>query len=147
MNEVMMGGKSVLRSGVIPIHEENGRVYAFCMIPSNVNYGGDMPQMAKGHLEKGYSVKENALKESAEEIGLIEDNVTNIRFVGVFHKIAVFACHVKDKDRWSDFEWETSWAGWVDITDNYDKIREFQREIFEKARETMSERYEEFCAN
>ena len=139
-----LGGQDVLRSGVIPILEENGKTYAYCMIPSNVNFGGDKPQMAKGHLEEGYSILENALKESGEEIGLIQENVCNIRFVGVFHKIAVFACNVKDKNQWKDFEWETSWAGWVDITDDASRIRDFQQEIFIKAKEIMEEKFEDF---
>jgi len=118
------------RSGLIPVYMEYGRVFACCMIPSNPDFGGDMPQMAKGHIEDDLSPKENAIKEAVEELGLKESNIHDVRYLGDYTRIAAFTCLVHDPDDFDEPHWESECSMWVDITDSLNDVRDVQRDIF-----------------
>lgn len=118
------------RSGLIPIFKEYGRTYAYCMIPSDPLFGGDMPQMAKGHIEIDLSPLDNAIKEATEELGLKVSNITDVKYLGDYTRIASFTCGVIDPEDFDEPHWESSWAGWVDITEGLNDIRDVQQEIF-----------------
>lgn len=118
------------RSGLIPVYMEYGRVFVCCMIPSNPAFGGNMPQMAKGHIENDLSPKDNAIKEAVEELGLKESNIYDIRYIGDYTRIAAFTCLVNDPDDFDEPHWESECSIWVDITDSLNDVRDVQRDIF-----------------
>lgn len=118
------------RSGLIPVYFDYGRIYVRCMIPSNSAFGGNMPQMAKGHIERGLSYEENAIKEAQEELGLKESNIYDVSYLGNFTRIACYTCLVHDPDDFDDPHWESEWSGWVDITEGLNDIRDVQQDIF-----------------
>lgn len=127
------------RSGLIPVYFEYGRIFACCMIPSNDQFGGSMPQMAKGHIEKEYSTKDNAIKEAEEELGLKRENIHRVHYLGDFTRIACYTCLVHDPEDFIEPHWESSWAGWVDITDGLNDVRDVQHEIFNECVNYWSE--------
>lgn len=118
------------RSGLIPIYIEYGRVFACCMIPSNPKFGGDKPQMAKGHIENDLEPEENAIKEAQEELGLKVPNIHSIHYLGDYTRISCYTCLVHDPEDFDEPHWESDWAGWIDITDGLNEIRDVQREMF-----------------
>lgn len=118
------------RSGLIPVYFDCGRIFACCMIPSNVKYGGDMPQMAKGHIEEVYTPKDNAIKEAQEELGLKMENIQEVFYLGDYTRISCYTCMVNDPDDFNEPHWESDAAIWVDITDSLNDVRDVQRDIF-----------------
>lgn len=57
------------KAGVIPYVYNNGFEFLF-MVPSNPNYGGYEPQIAKGKVDKGENIQDAAIREGREELGL-----------------------------------------------------------------------------
>lgn len=122
------------RSGVIPYDIREGRIYVYCMIPSDAAYGGTSPQMAKGRVEPELTPFQNAKKEAFEELGLLEHNSYNFETLGMFVDIMVYTCNVIDEDDWGKPHFETGWSGWIDITDNVNKIRSIHQPAFKEVR-------------
>lgn len=128
------------RAGIIPIFidAENEFVLAYCMIPSDANYGGTSPQMAKGKTGN-MSVEDTAWKEAHEELGLLQRNTKGgLQKLGLYpysglkdsDEIAVFYVLVDDPDLWDEPHYETGWSGWINLTTDLEKIRSNQRRIF-----------------
>lgn len=126
------------RSGIIPVYFDCGRVFACCMIPSDPAFGGDKPQMAKGHIEDDLDPKENAIKEAQEELGLKLDNIYGVKYLGDYTRISCYTCLVHDPEDFDEPHWESEWAGWIDITDSLNDIRDVQRDMFRDCLEYWS---------
>lgn len=122
---------SARRAGIIPYYiDDNGDVLVYTMIPSDPDYGGTSPQMAKGHIDPGMDAYETAMKEGNEEIGLIRGNVIDVQVLGVYARIAVYICTVKNPNLWDKPHYETGWSGWVNLTKDFDSIRQEHKPIF-----------------
>jgi 8-oxo-dGTP pyrophosphatase MutT (NUDIX family) len=138
--------KKPKRAGIIPyMYNEDGDVLVYCMIPSDAEYGGTSPQMAKGKTDN-LSAYDTAIKEGQEELGLIVSNINGRpKSLGVFEysgmkqtdEIEVFYCEIKDKDKWGTPHYETGWSGWVNISKEFNKIRKSQQQYFKKLLEKL----------
>lgn len=125
-------------AGFIPYHTDGNSVYVMTMIPSDPDYGGTQPQLAKGKIDDGYDALQTAMKEAEEEVGLKPSNVTDVKRLGAFDykgsdgtkTVDVYYGEVKDLDDFSEPHWESGWTGWIDITKDLSKIRKSQHHVF-----------------
>ena len=70
LNEV----HNMQKAGFVPYVMLEEPLFLF-MISSNPEFGGTRPMISKGHVEDGEDIKEAALREAEEELGLIRANV------------------------------------------------------------------------
>lgn len=123
-------------AGTIPYYiDDNNNVYVYLMIPSNPNFGGTQPQLAKGQIDDGYTVQETAAKEAKEEIGLKLPNLKFFKKLGNFkyidgNVVSVYYGEVKDINDFNTPHWESKWAGWINLTQNFKVVRPEQKHIF-----------------
>lgn len=68
------------KSGGIVYYKDN---FLF-MIPSNPDYGGKDPQIAKGRIENNEHHSKTALREIGEELGIINSSIGKVEYVGKF---------------------------------------------------------------
>ena len=114
--------KKVNRAGLIPYVKEEGEILMLFMKPSNKKFGGASFQIAKGKQEENEELKETALREAKEELGLFKGNVGRIDELGVWlGRTTVFVCEVKKKDMFGDPHYETGGTKWM-------TLEEFEKE-------------------
>lgn len=133
--------QSFRHAGFIPYMINDGSVYVMTMIPSDPDFGGTEPQMAKGTIDKGYNDRDTAIKEAHEEVGLKLENIKEVKHMGVMQAnkpISVFYAEVINKHNFDDPHWETGWSGWINISKNLSMIRKEQQNIFQKLIELVS---------
>lgn len=59
------------RAGLVPYcRASNGQTVMAFFVPSDENYGGLAPQIAKGQIDEGETAREAAVREAFEELGL-----------------------------------------------------------------------------
>ena len=108
--------EKIYRAGIIPFYEENSKIYMLFMKPSDKKYGGDSFQIAKGKVEDHESDKEAALREGFEELGLLQENITEIIDAGSYlGRTAIFLARIKDKDNFGEYHFETAETKWLTI--------------------------------
>lgn len=120
------------RAGIIPWYDN----MMMFMIPSDHNYGGPMPQIAKGHIDPGHSIESTALKEGHEELGLKTGNIIELRgpvkeWQPLKHggyDISVFAAKIKDPKDFDKPGFETGEIVWVAMEDLH-LLRQTQQHI------------------
>lgn len=96
------------------------------MIPSHPAYGGTSPQIAKGYVDDGETVKEAAWREGKEELGLHTDNIVGeikqiwkgLLWSGDNDKdlpFTVFACEVESTEasKFDEPHFETGETMWM----------------------------------
>lgn len=66
---------------IVNMVDDNGYKFLF-MVPSNPMYGGVKPQIAKGVVNKNEDIKAAALRETAEELGLVYRNIKSVTYIG-----------------------------------------------------------------
>lgn len=104
----------VYRAGNIPYVVENEQIYMMFMVPSNQEFGGSDPQLAKGKVEEGETHKECSIRESKEELGLFVGNIIFTEEVGVFMgRTTVFVSKIKNKDMFGLPTDETASTHWL----------------------------------
>jgi 8-oxo-dGTP pyrophosphatase MutT (NUDIX family) len=131
----MFKGKKILfRAGMIPYLIEDDEVLMMFMKPSDTMYGGDEFQMCKGVVEEDEDFRTAALRESAEELGLRNENILSVTELGNFlGRTTVFVAKVKDRVSFDPFHYETSDVTWL-TCDEFLKIgRELHKEIIQLA--------------
>jgi 8-oxo-dGTP pyrophosphatase MutT (NUDIX family) len=103
------------------------------MIPSDPMYGGSSPQIPKGGIDEGDSIKYTAVKECCEECGLIPLNLASVEEFKIYPtmKMAVFIGTVHDPDNFVEPHWESKWSGWVSYNNERDKLRDIHKHIFD----------------
>ncbi len=115
--------KPMEKAGFIPyIYEDDIPLFLF-MVPSNAKFGGTMPQIAKGRVDKGETVIEAAYRETKEELGLRMSNIkhSTVKLVwkGKFEGkkesfiFSVYMCEVKNKDDFKKHDNETQSTHWL----------------------------------
>lgn len=130
--------KPIPRAGLYPYYiDSNENIYVHLMIPSNSEFGGSEPQLAKGKIDSGESIKDGAIREACEELGLKKENLKFVRplFKDVTpsgRDIHVFYGEVFDKDNFGQFHYETGWAGWIEINEAIVKTRKWQKKYLNK---------------
>ncbi|ASV44340.1 hypothetical protein PBI_SCTP2_325 [Salicola phage SCTP-2] len=136
-----LNGKIVRRAGIIPyIIDNDGNIHVYTMIPSDPDYGGTQPQIAKGKMHNNLTSEQTAWNEGEEELGLIKSNTKNFELLKVYpynqdhsgsnDNLAVYIVEVIDSEKWNEPHYETGWSGWINITNNLSKIRDIQQNIF-----------------
>lgn len=131
-----------IKAGIVPYYVNQGQVFVYLMVPSNANYGGLDPQIAKGGVENGQSVEETAVREGEEELGLKRANIASLQvawrgtitglataqWAAPVYELIVYMAGVKNPQDFGQFHYETGWAGWIGEQD-ISRVRSNQRAI------------------
>lgn len=132
--------KLVYRAGLIPYIVENGTVLMMFMKPSDVEYGGEEFQIAKGKVEDGETYLAAALREAQEEIGLFRANVLRTEEVGTFMgRTTVFVSKIRDRDLFGEPSFETSAASWLSLDEFLEVGRDLHKPVVRAAHEKILE--------
>ena len=127
------------KSGGFPIYtEENGQTWVCLFISNDSRYGGEKPQMAKGHPDNGELDMYTAWREIQEETGVSLKNIVEAFPIGKFD----FKGQVKDYVQYvwgfqlSEMrpagETEEGKGVWLKLEDALEQIRPDQRVFLEK---------------
>lgn len=109
-----MNDKKVFRSGIIPYVIEENIIKMMFMIPSDSQYGGPLPQIAKGRIEENEDPLEAGLREASEELGLFTGNVLETHNLGTFlGRTTIHVVKIKDKALFGDPHFETQRVLWM----------------------------------
>lgn len=115
----------VQKAGIIPYQLVNSEIQMMFMIPSDPNYGGSKPQIAKGFVDdtdKGS--KAAAIREGGEELGLDMENVKYGKhsvfdvFKGTImdekeYTFALYTCEIIDRSKFNTPHFETGAVVWM----------------------------------
>ena len=124
------------RSGVVPYYvNDQHQLMVYLMRPSDPDYGGTDWQIAKGEMEPGLSLLDNAMKEGAEELGLKLSNTlgepwlvtTDVRL-----SITVFAVQIQDPDDFDQPHYETGDTTWLSLPADLSQVRDIHQHILSK---------------
>lgn len=110
-----------IRVGAVPYIIKEGELWFYFMVPSDPNFGGTKPQIAKGIYEGEDSLQAEALREAEEELGLKPSNIRHSFHVftakndtrkgeNQFH---VWAVDIIDMNNFKRPHWETGETHWV----------------------------------
>lgn len=122
------------RAGFLPYRVINNRIEFLLMKPSEARFGGDQFQIAKGKVEEGEDDLKAALREAYEELGLLEDNVSNIELVGNYlGRTAIFVGRVLDDTKFIEPHFETAETTWMSLHDYELQGRELHLPIIRDA--------------
>lgn len=112
----------IIRAGGIPYYKsQNGLIMMLFMVPSDPNFGGDKPQIAKGLVDPGERPEDGGIREAVEELGLIKENILN-SFLGFkreqetkkgLSKFYVYGMAIKDNQYFTEPHWETKETVWL----------------------------------
>ena len=106
------------------------------MIPSNKNYGGTDPQIAKGLIDDGEDIKAGSIREAEEELGFRQNNVNGeIELLDVYSfettELHIYTAEIKNIDHFDRPHFETGWSGWLEIDDAIDRCTYWQNHILQ----------------
>lgn len=120
-----MERQKVDRAGIIPYYiNDDGSIKMMFMKPSDIRYGGDQFQIAKGKCEEGETTEQTALREGNEELGLFSGNVLRVKDLGVFlGRTTVFVCEVRNLEMFGDTCDETEETIWWSLNEFEEKGR------------------------
>lgn len=131
--------KLVHRAGLIPyVVGQDQQVRMMFMVPSDPDFGGPLPQIAKGKIEEGENALQAALREAKEEIGLFSGNVIKTEEVGVFMgRTTVFVSKIKDPRMFGEPSFETSGIKWLTLEEFLTQGRELHKPVVKAAYRTI----------
>jgi 8-oxo-dGTP pyrophosphatase MutT (NUDIX family) len=122
----------VLKAGLVPYYRDsvNNRIMVCLMVPSDPNYGGTQPQIAKGGIDPGETALQAAKREAWEELGLPESQIVYIHQLSKMQsgKFTWFAAEVKSMDL-QPAGHETDKVLWLDLRSAIKQIRDWQRPV------------------
>lgn len=130
--------KKVTKAGVIPYCIRYGVLQMRFMTPSDPDYGGTKPQIAKGCIDTGETAVVTALREGIEEVGLRQSNIIQLFRVGTFvatssdgpdYDLILFAAEVRSMSDFDTPHYETKEVSWLTMQDFLRWGRYEQREI------------------
>jgi len=126
--------KLVYRAGMIPYIIEDNQIKMMFMIPSNSEFGGPLPQIAKGKVEYDEDYKTAAIREAKEELGLFVGNVVLVEEVGLFMgRTTVFVSKIKDVDMFGLPEDETESTQWLTMEQFMEQGRSLHQPVVQSA--------------
>ena len=104
----------IYRAGLIPYYIKDGTIHMYFMVPSNPEYGGSDPQIAKGKVETHEDSEAAAKREAKEELGFFYTNAKSVEYVGNFlGRTHVYVAEIKDKEMFGDPHFETGETVWM----------------------------------
>lgn len=129
-----MPKKKINRAGLIPYLKEGDEILMLFMKPSKPKYGGDVFQIAKGKQEPEEKIKDTAIREAQEELGLFTGNVTEVTRIGEFlGRTTIFIAEVEDQDAFGDPHFETSETKWMTLEEFLKEGRDLHRPVVKAA--------------
>ena len=137
------------KAGLIPYFiEPDGSIKFLMMIASDPKFGGFKPMISKGTIEDNETTLECAIREAAEEVGLIASNMKTEPFEifdqyvtlrSVEYHMTVFAVEVKSKLDFADTGCETKFTSWMTMQAFADRGRKDHQAIVEKLYKLLTE--------
>lgn len=137
--------EKIYRAGLIPffINEKNEIEMKF-MVPSDQQFGGGDPQFAKGRIEKNENHEQAAIREAKEELGLREENVEWLYYLGQFlGRTHIYICEVNDKDDFDEPHYETESTHWMTLEEFQTRGRDLHRPVIREAHLVFNQMKEE----
>ena len=138
------------KAAFMPYVIENDEPAFLFMVPSNVHFGGDRPQLAKGGIDAGENAQEGAVREAEEELGLKRSNIKpgTIRLA---HKAVIqgqtekavmhlFIAEVKNKKNFDQPHYETGATFWLTLEQFKKEGRQSQLPFVEAATAAVKEK-------
>lgn len=127
--------KIVYRAGLIPYYyDSDGILRMLFARPSCAKFGGPDFQIAKGRCEDNESAEQTAVRESSEELGLVETNIVSIEQVGVFlGRTTLFIAKIKDPTLFNAPDFETAETKWFTPAEFQFSGRELHRLVVDEA--------------
>jgi len=126
------------RAGVIPFFVDGDTIkmmFMQCVTSPDAGW-----QIAKGGIEKNETIREGALREASEELGLFEPNCTTVKSIGSFGGITLYIAKVADQDMFGDPDpAETIATAWLTLEEFSETGRLSQKHIVKQAFEEISE--------
>jgi len=124
------------RSGVVPYYfNDQHQLMVYLMRPSDPDYGGTDWQIAKGKMEPGLSLLDNAMKEGAEELGLKLSNTLGDPWLVTTDdrlSITVFAVQIQDPTDFDQPHFETDATTWLSLPADLSQVRKIHQHILSK---------------
>ena len=115
-------GRMTAKVGCIPyVRRDNGDIAYLFMVPSDPQYGGTRPQIAKGNVDAGENLKQAGLREAKEELGLIESNIISTKLVWQGrplpqrYDMSVYVCEIRDVNKFDQPHFETGSTHWLTL--------------------------------
>ncbi len=108
--------QKIYRAGLIPyVVSSTEKPRMMFMKPSDVRYGGDKFQIAKGKIEiEDLSPEEAAIREAEEELGLVPENIEQIWKLGIYlGRTTIYVAKLYDNENFIPFGDESSDVAWM----------------------------------
>jgi len=127
--------------------DDDGTIEMMFMIPATTDYNQQypdlkLPQIAKGRVERFEQPYPAALRECAEELGLVESNIVNVIDGGVvLGRTNVYAIQVADKARFDRYSNETESTMWMTYDEFMQSGRELHKVVVEMLYNRIVEQY------
>lgn len=122
-----------VRSGTIPFYfTPDGTLKMLFMVSSNPNFGGSLPQVSKGGVDSGEEIKQAAIREGEEELGLREYNILRVLSPIKDELFTTFPVEIKDPDHFSDPHFETKQVVWMTPEEFDQKGRPLHKSIVQR---------------
>lgn len=136
-------GKRVQKAGCIPFYRDNqGIIRMYFMTPSDSKFGGDRPQIAKGTVDEGDTVKITAIKEAVEELGLREVNIKHKIYCGrVSGWLYLYLVEIEDPTAFDKPDYETGSTHWMTLPQFEDRGRTMHAEIVRESHRLIEKHY------
>lgn len=123
-----------VRSGTIPFYfAPDGTLKMLFMVSSDPNFGGSLPQVSKGGVDRGEEIKQAAIREGEEELGLREDNILRVLSPIKDELFTAFPVEINDPDHFSDPHYETKQVVWMTPEEFYQSGRPLHKAIVKRA--------------
>ena len=134
------------RSGLVPYVIKDYQIYFLCMVPSDPKYGTSSPQIAKGKIDEGESPTEAAVREAREELGIKEELLDDITFLGDFHilgknfqyNLSVYYAKYGNYNELNEPVYETKEVLWMTNELFQEKGRYIHKDIMQKIFELVN---------
>lgn len=140
------------KAGLIPYVIQNNEIKMLFMVPSDQNFGGNKPCIAKGGDEPGETPKQTAIRECKEELGLEESSFKDIFKVSesiltgldLTYKFYVYAGELKEIPTKINFGWEVGTVHWLTLDEYKQYGRENQLPIIQQAYNLIKSKTKKF---
>lgn len=111
------------KAGLLPFFKHNDNTIEFLfMVSSDPKFGGPDPMISKGGVDPGEDIKQAAIRESEEELGLKPGNIIspltviyNEQISGLknSYHMTFFMCQVNSKTDFGTHHYETAHTVWM----------------------------------